>query len=352
MATCYRGKDRASGHLDAQEIVGSLPEQIHDAVKFVDRNMRVSARKTPARENLPQYSRSTVFEAVVNAVVHRDYSIYSQRIRLSMFIDRLEIESPGQLPNRISIEGMESRQATRNEVIASVFGRIPVREILGSEHRRYLMERRGDGVSIIRNTTQETAGVFPEYEVIDEECVILNIPAAKLRLVPSDATVTVHAGGTPISGVNVLAIFPNKTWLQSVTDESGEAEFNLYTSDLPMTVYAAIAGHAAGIETQWLPNQGGLLLELKPSNTGGSVVFSKGTGFLPGLTGRLNPIRDTSDRTYLYADNIAIQEGRQQPVPIRLGKPIRLTDAYGAELLVTIVDIIGRSSLLEYHRIE
>ncbi|MCY4241948.1 MAG: hypothetical protein OXD36_09420, partial [Rhodobacter sp.] len=72
------------------------------------------------------------------------------------------------------------------------------------------------------------------------------------------------------------------------------------------------------------------------------------TGQVPGLRGRLSPIRDTSDRTYLYADNIAIEEGRQQPVPFRTGKPIRLTDAHGAECSVTIVDIVGQSSLIEY----
>lgn len=49
-----------------------------------------------------------------------------------------------------------------------------------------------------------------------------------------------------------------------------------------------------------------------------------------------------------YADNIAIEEGRRQPVPFRLGKAMRLTDAYLAELSVTIVDIVGRSALLEY----
>ncbi len=62
----------------------------------------------------------------------------------------------------------------------------------------------------------------------------------------------------------------------------------------------------------------------------------------------MNPILDTSNRTYLYADNIAVENGRRQPVPFRVGKPIRLTDAHGAELSVTIVDIVGRSSLLEY----
>jgi len=310
MANSYRGTDRASDQLDSQEIVGPLFEQVHDAVKFIIRNMRVGARKMPSRENLPQYSHCAVFEAVVNAIVHRDYSIRSQRIRLSMFRDRLEIESPGQLPNRISIESMESRQATRNEVIASVFGRTPVGEIPGSDHRLYLMERRGDGVSMIFKKTHEAAGVFPEYEVIDESCLVLKIPAAKIDLTPSDAAVTVHISGMPIAGVDVLAIFPNKTWLQSTTDEFGEANFNLYTASLPMAVYAALPGYAAGFNDAWLPNQGGLLLELQPVETGGSVIFPNGTGYLPGLRGRVNSILDSLDRTYVYADNIAIEQGR------------------------------------------
>ena len=90
------------------------------------------------------------------------------------------------------------------------------------------------------------------------------------------------------------------------------------------------------------------MLELDPLPSGGSAIFSESTGHLPALRGRLNPILDTSNRTYLYADNIAIEDGRQQPVTFRVGKPMRLTDAYGAELSVTVVDIIGKSSLLEY----
>lgn len=90
------------------------------------------------------------------------------------------------------------------------------------------------------------------------------------------------------------------------------------------------------------------MLALERLPAGGSAIFLSDTGHLPALTGRLNPIRDTSDRTYLYADNIAIEQGRQQPVHFRLRRPIQLTDAFGVELSVTIVDIIGRTSLLEY----
>ena len=347
-ATHYRGRDRASEQLDAQEIDGPLQSQIADGMKFVARNMRVAARKSPARENMPQYSTAAVFEGLVNAVAHRDYSISSRRIRLSMFADRLEIDTPGQLPNGMTIASMDASQATRNEVIASVFGRIPVGDVPGSAHRAFLMERRGDGVAIILKETQETAGMPAKYNLVGESSLVLNVPAAKLHPTPAVATVAVHSAGEPLPGVDVVAIFPNKTWRQGKTDESGEVAFDLHSTHLPMTVYAAAQGYAAGLKSDWVPRRGGLLLALERLPTGGSAIFPSGTGHLTGLTGRLNPIRDTSDRTYLYADNIAIEQGRQQPVHFRLRRPMQLTDAFGVELSVTIVDIIGRTSLLEY----
>ena len=265
-----------------------------------------------------------------------------------MFRDRLEIDSPGQLPNGMTIEAMEASQATRNEVIASVFGRIPVADMAGTGHRRYLMERRGDGVSIIRAETEAATGVLPEYELVDESILVLRIPAAKLELVPANATVTVHSRGEPLAGIEVLALFPNHTWVRAITDESGEAALDLYTTHLPMTIYAGGPGYSAGLRRAWTPGRSGLLLDLEPLEAGGAAIFVQDTGHLPGLHGRLNPIRDASDRTYMYADNIAIDEGRQQPVPFRPGKPVRLTDSRGTEMSVTIADIRGRSALLEY----
>ena len=66
-ATRYRGSDRASGQIDAQEITGPLNRQIGYAVAFAKRNMRVASRKEPARVNLPQYSERALFEAIVNS---------------------------------------------------------------------------------------------------------------------------------------------------------------------------------------------------------------------------------------------------------------------------------------------
>ncbi len=347
-ATRYRGRDRASGQIDAQEITGPLNRQISDAVAFAVRNMQVAARKEPARVDLPQYSDKVLFEALVNAVVHRDYSLRGSRIRLSMFADRLEIQSPGSLPNNLTVESMATRQATRNEALASVLGRMPIGEVRGSEDRQYFLERRGDGVPIIRRETRELCGKLPEYRLIDESEVCLIIPAAAQEQSPARVVITVRSADQPLPGADLLALFPSKTWKRAITDENGEATVDLHTTHLPMTVFASAPGYAAKLEREWLPSRGALALELEALREGGSIIFPEATGHLPGLKGRLNPIRDAHDRTYLYTSSIAINQGEPQPVHFVPGEDLRLTDAEGAELLARIVDIVGRSALVEY----
>ncbi|MDE0099204.1 MAG: hypothetical protein OXM87_06290 [Truepera sp.] len=136
--------------------------------------------------------------------------------------------------------------------------------------------------------------------------------------------------------------------LCSVTDENGEATIDLHTTHLPMTVFASAPGYAAKLEREWLPSRGALALELEALQEGGSIIFPEATGHLPRLKGRLNPIRDAHDRTYLYTSNIAINEGEPQPVHFVPNEDLRLTDAEGTELLARIVDIVGRSALVEY----
>ena len=347
-ATRYRGADRASEQLDAQTISGPLDRQITQALAFAVRNMRVAARKDPAREDLPEYSKNALFEALVNAVVHRDYSIHGSRIRLSMFEDRVELRSPGSLPNNLTVESMSERQSTRNELLTSVLGRMSTSGIEGSGGRQFFIERRGDGVPIIRRETQELSGKLPEFRLIDGAELSLTIPAASLESSPGNAAIKVHSNGMPLHEVDVLTLFPNKTWKRASTNESGEARLNLHSTHLPMTVFAAVVGYAAHIEREWVPAQGNLDIEMHPISEGGSVIFPNRTGYIPGLAGRLNPIRDSQDRTYLYASNIAINGGKPQAVHFILGEELQLTDDDGTETLVRIVDIVGQSVLVEY----
>ncbi len=351
-ATCYRGQDRTTGQVDAQTIGGPLQRQIAEAVAFIVRNMRVAAHKTPARAELPQYSEEALFEAVVNAVAHRDYSIQASRIRLSMFEDRVEIQSPGSLPNNLTVEDMPHRQATRNELLTSLLGRVPASGIKGAGGRLYIMERRGDGVPIMRRATRELSGSFPEFRLIADAELCVTIPSASLESTPARAVITVWCAGQPLPNADVLALFPNKTWKRETTDENGEAAIDLHTTHLPMTVFVAAVGYAAHVEREWVPSRGALAVELEALPEGGAVIFPEATGHIPGLTGRLNPILDTHDRTYLYASNIAINQGEPQPVHFIVGEELRLTDADGRERRVCIVDIVGRSALVEYRALE
>ena len=163
-----------------------------------------------------------------------------------------------------------------------------------------------------------------------------------------DHVISVFSGGRPVAGTRVLGLFPNKTWKDAITGENGETVLDLHSIHLPMIIFVATEGFAAHLEHDWIPAERALHIELSPLSNGGAVIFPEKTGTLPGLKGRLNPIRDTLDRTYLYASNIAINEGRQQPVAFVPGEELRLTDADGHELLVRIIDIVGSSALIEY----
>ncbi len=179
-AVHYRGIRQDSNYqLDGQEITGPLDQQIRAALAFVRRNMTVAARKDPARVEVPQFSVRAVFEAVVNAVAHRDYSVHGSKIRLFLFDDRLEIYSPGPLPNTVTIDSIALRQSTRNELVTTLLAKCPVEDPAGEVRRRFYMEKRGDGVPIILSESQAISGREPLYRLIDDAELLLTIWAAK-----------------------------------------------------------------------------------------------------------------------------------------------------------------------------
>ena len=165
---------------DAADHTGPLDQQITAACRFVARNSRTGAAKTleGGRIDRPQFDALAVFEAITNAVAHRDYSIPGSKVRLRLFDDRLEIFSPGMLPNTMTTESLPLRQACRNELIASLLARCPVEPSAGVSHRRYIMDRRGEGVPLIISRTQELSGQLPHYRLIDNNELLLTIPSA------------------------------------------------------------------------------------------------------------------------------------------------------------------------------
>ena len=166
-AVSYAGERRDMNYQsDARDIGGSLDTQVFEAMHFVRRNMRTGATKTTARVERPQYSERAVFEALVNAVAHRDYSMAGARVRLHLFRDRMELYVPGDLANTLTPDSMDLRQYSRNELIVSLLARCPT-SAAGNVGRSRLMDRRGDGVPIIIDESIALSGRKPEYTLID-----------------------------------------------------------------------------------------------------------------------------------------------------------------------------------------
>jgi ATP-dependent DNA helicase RecG len=162
---------------DARDLGGPLDAQVKEALHFVRRNMLVQATKATARLEYAQFSTRALFEALVNAVAHRDYSMAGARVRLHMFGNRIEFYVPGGLANTLTPDSMHLRQYNRNELVVSLLARCPVAidEGLG---RSNLMDRRGDGVPIILGDSQRLSGRTPEYSLIDDSELRLVIWAA------------------------------------------------------------------------------------------------------------------------------------------------------------------------------
>lgn len=185
-AVAYRGttgvlaQPGATYQLDAADIGGPLDRQIIDACRFVLRNMSTAATKDMGRQDIPQFDMTAIFEALVNAVAHRDYSIHGSKIRLRLFTDRLELYSPGAIANTMTVDSLAYRQSARNEAITSLLARCPVADnTLFKTDRVTLMDKRGEGVGIILENSTKLSGKAPEYRLLDDTELLLTIYAAQ-----------------------------------------------------------------------------------------------------------------------------------------------------------------------------
>ena len=115
----------------------------------------------------PQYDIDVVDEAIVNAVAHRDYAIAGSKIRLFLFADRLELYSPGKLPNTITIDDMAYRTFTRNQLLVNFLSRIRSKRT-----GQVFLESRGEGVRKILEDGEAHSGRRPKYELFATETAI------------------------------------------------------------------------------------------------------------------------------------------------------------------------------------
>lgn len=105
--------------LDGEVVESGLVEQ---ALDFVNRQTEPAADLEEGRRiDRPAYPEAVLREAIVNALVHRDYSIAGSDVTLAVFADRLEIQSPGRLPNTVTVDGMKAGlRYARNQNLVNI----------------------------------------------------------------------------------------------------------------------------------------------------------------------------------------------------------------------------------------
>lgn len=141
--TRWNGLDKSGGMVDAldsAEYSGSLIILLNEGVGFVKRNMKTRWKKTASsRIEMPDYCERSVFEALVNALIHRDYLILGSEVHIDIYDDRLTIYSPGGMVDgtRIQERDIDSISSTRrNPVLADIFGRLGYMERQGSGFKK------------------------------------------------------------------------------------------------------------------------------------------------------------------------------------------------------------------------
>ncbi|MCF0112217.1 MAG: putative DNA binding domain-containing protein, partial [Erysipelotrichaceae bacterium] len=141
--TRWNGLDKSSGMIDAldsEEYTGSLIILLNEGMRFVKRNMKTMWKKTSnSRIEMPDYCDRSVFEALVNALIHRDYTIPGSEVHIDIYDDRLTIYSPGGMADgtRVQERDISNISSTRrNPVLADIFGRIGYMERQGSGFKK------------------------------------------------------------------------------------------------------------------------------------------------------------------------------------------------------------------------
>ena len=158
----YGGVDQASDVLSADESRGRLDEQVNRSMGWFRSLGRKAIDRELYREDVPLIPEKVLREALVNAVIHRDYAIAGSQVMLEVFDDRIVVTSPGALPNDMTVEQARTGGAprSRNEMMANAMV------------VRGLMERRGRGWLAMRHAMRNFNGTEPTLENFERDRLV------------------------------------------------------------------------------------------------------------------------------------------------------------------------------------
>ena len=169
--------------IDNKRITGAIPDMLEDAVEFVRINSRTKTiiDDNGQRADKPEYPIKAVREAILNALVHRDYSVHTENvpIRIEMYRDRMEIINSGGLYGKITIDALgKVRPETRNAALANML------ELLRITENRY------SGIPTMRREFAAAGLPAPVFSVIHGEFKVIMKNGIFGDSLPADASVT------------------------------------------------------------------------------------------------------------------------------------------------------------------
>lgn len=170
---------------------------INNALHFIKQELRVAYEMTGTarRKEIYEIPLDAIREAVINAVVHRDYFLDGSHTVIEIFDDRVEIANPGGLPRGLSEKEFGKRAVRRNPLIASLL------------HRIDFVENMGTGINKIRTLIKKAGLPQPRFEFGDFYTVIF-----PRILVPADAkTPRKTPGKTPLQILEIISKQPTLT---------------------------------------------------------------------------------------------------------------------------------------------
>ena len=149
--------DSGERFIDNKRIEGSIPEMLDQAIAFVKKHMSVKTiinPETGLRVDRTEYPILAIREAILNTLVHRDYSIHTENkpIQITMYYDRIEIHNPGGLYGRIRVDQLGKIQpGTRNPILATAMETL------------HLTENRYSGIPAIRSSMKKSGLQEPVF---------------------------------------------------------------------------------------------------------------------------------------------------------------------------------------------
>jgi len=167
----YHGVDRSEASGKQYTLTGSIIEQAKKSIDLLETQTYILFDKTSDKPNKEIFPKRALQEAVVNAIVHRDYQI-EEPVRITVFSDRIEIRSPGTLHWGIDREKFRLGKASpkwRNQSFAYLFKKLK------------LAQAEGQGIPTIIHTMREEGCPDPVFEIEEESvtCILLAGPDKK-----------------------------------------------------------------------------------------------------------------------------------------------------------------------------